>query len=465
MARALRVGAIATLVIALVYVGVVGAADMFLSRRLLWEMDQRLTERLADVSRLPDPVAVAVPPDSQGADATPVFVWKASSRGSPSAISPGAPTLPPQSIESERGPVTVSTASGNFRLVAVPHGDSWLIAGQNTASLSHISGVVLAAELITGPLLLIAVFGGVLVIALKAVEPVEQARRRQLEFTADASHELRTPLTVIEAEIELARAGGYGTKDYEDTLNRVSRESRRLHRIVEDLLWLARLDSEPNSSRGELVDLMRVVHDCAERFSAVARARGITMDVGRNRDAKVHVELDAKSLDKLVGTLLDNACRYAPEGGTVRIGILDHGGRVGLVVEDSGPGVPEEERRHLFDRFTRATDHGSGAGLGLAIADSVVTATGGRWRVASSDLGGALFEVSWRRGFKNTESRSTRGTFDAQEGDLADTAWTPRSTGPLVNDDSLSHEQGEHPTGDNGESALNPSSTYAFKHE
>ena len=73
------------------------------------------------------------------------------------------------------------------------------------------------------------------------------------------------------------------------------------------------------------------------------------------------------------------------------------GGRVVLVVEDSGPGIPPAERGRLFDRFRRATDHPDGAGLGLAIADSVVRTTGGRWRVADSALGGALMEVSWRR--------------------------------------------------------------------
>ncbi|MCL4446524.1 MAG: HAMP domain-containing histidine kinase [Actinobacteria bacterium] len=425
IARAVRVAGIVTLVIALVYVGIVAAADMFLSRRLLWEMDQRLTERLADVSRMPDPVAVPVPADSQGADATPVFVWKATPTGSPSPMTSGAPTLPSRATESERGPVTVRTVSGKFRLVAAPYGNDWLIAGQNTASLSHISGVVIAAELITAPLLLLAVFAGVLVIALKAVEPVEDARRRQLEFTADASHELRTPLTVIEAEIELARSGGYGIEDYEDTLNSVSRESRRLHRIVEDLLWLARSDAEPDGSRGEPVELTDVVKSCAERFTPVARSRGITMDVGQLGGGDVRVEVDAESLDKLVGTLLDNGCRYAPEGGTVRISTLDHGGRVALVVEDSGPGVPEEERDHLFDRFRRATDHGSGAGLGLAIADAVVRASGGRWRVADSELGGALFEVSWRRGPRNLESRRPKGDPPDGRGDRSEVSWTP----------------------------------------
>ena len=74
------------------------------------------------------------------------------------------------------------------------------------------------------------------------------------------------------------------------------------------------------------------------------------------------------------------------------------GTRAVLVVEDSGPGIPTDERARLFDRFRRATDEPGGAGLGLAIADAVVRTTAGRWRVDESPLGGALMEVSWRRG-------------------------------------------------------------------
>jgi signal transduction histidine kinase len=94
--------------------------------------------------------------------------------------------------------------------------------------------------------------------------------------------------------------------------------------------------------------------------------------------------------------LVDNACRYAGPGGKVRIRVLAEGSRVSLVVEDSGPGIPAADRSRLFDRFHRSTERGSGAGLGLAIGDSIVRSTGGRWHIGDSDLGGALMSVSWR---------------------------------------------------------------------
>jgi len=103
--------------------------------------------------------------------------------------------------------------------------------------------------------------------------------------------------------------------------------------------------------------------------------------------------------------LVDNACRYAGNGGIVRIVVSSQVNRVSIAIEDSGPGIPPEERSRLFDRFHRATDDGSGTGLGLAIADSIVRSTGGRWRVIESTLGGAQFVVIWHRSrFRDTSA-------------------------------------------------------------
>ena len=102
-------------------------------------------------------------------------------------------------------------------------------------------------------------------------------------------------------------------------------------------------------------------------------------------------------LDRLVGILLDNACKYSPQGGSVIVGVAGEGRRVRLTVDDSGPGIPEAERGRVFDRFHRASDAPGGAGLGLAIADAIVRTTAGRWQIGTSPAGGASVSVSWPR--------------------------------------------------------------------
>jgi signal transduction histidine kinase len=252
-------------------------------------------------------------------------------------------------------------------------------------------------------------FGGSLGVGLRALAPVEQSRRRQLEFTADASHELRTPLSVIRAEADVALSSPRDAAQYRDALTRIQAESQRLRRLVDDMLWLARFDSSPPPPGNEPVDLATLAQACADRFRAVGPA--ITTEV---TGEPVLISAPPEWIDRLAGVLMDNACRHAGPDGQVAIRVEAHGSRASLTVEDSGPGIPAEDRPRLFDRFHRSTDpepgtpvnpaqppqaavsSSSGAGLGLAIGDSIVRSTGARWHVGDSPLGGALMQVSWR---------------------------------------------------------------------
>jgi hypothetical protein len=126
--------------------------------------------------------------------------------------------------------------------------------------------------------------------------------------------------------------------------------------------------------------------------------------------------------------LLDNACKYVPEGGTVDVTVWADGNRVRLAVDDSGPGIPAAERSRIFDRFRRATDQPGGAGLGLAIANSVVSATGGRWTIGDSPLGGASLGVLWPRSL----SGSHGSTGAASEPPPPSAASLPAPPGPVA---------------------------------
>ncbi len=229
-------------------------------------------------------------------------------------------------------------------------------------------------------------FIGAVAVGRRVATPIELARRRQLEFTADASHELRTPLSVIEAQTSLALTAERSVDWYRTAFQRVDLESQRMRRLLDDLLWLARFDATRAQPDAEPVDLGVLAAQTADRFGVVAETRRLTLDLRIPPDSLV-VTGPPEWLDRLLGVLLDNACKYSPEGGTVTLSVAAERNRIAVTVDDAGPGIPEAERARIFDRFHRATDTSGGAGLGLAIADAIVRATGGRWRVGSAPVG------------------------------------------------------------------------------
>ncbi len=174
------------------------------------------------------------------------------------------------------------------------------------------------------------------------------------------------------------------------------------------------------------VDVGAIALACADRFDAIAAGRGITLSVQQLVEGQPWVNAPPEWIDRLAGVLVDNACRYAGDNGAVHITVRAQGNRVSLAVEDSGPGIAPEERASLFDRFHRATDEGNGAGLGLAIGDAVVRATGGEWRVGEGSLGGALMEVRWHR------SSAAKTSADQAKWDREDRSLDPNRSGQSV---------------------------------
>jgi signal transduction histidine kinase len=411
-AHAVRVAAFATLIIALVYAAAMVLFNVIDGSHLVAEVDAKLGDTLAD-ARLNGGFDKTSTPSNDDTDvgSPPVLIWHISPSGRVLDAAASAPRLPAAAWPRSGHPVTARLGAATFRLRAERFGSEWLVAGQSLADTQRIQRVLLGAELVAGPVLLVATFLGTLVVGLRASAPVEAARRHQLEFTADASHELRTPLSVIEAETALALSTPRDAAQYRNALERVSRESRRLHKIVDDLLWLARFDSKPANPSNEPVDLLTIAEVCADRFTAVAQSRGISLSVrseGLSTDEpQAWITAPPEWVDRLTGVLVDNACRYAgrpgrdgqggPAAPAVQIIVGAQGNRVSLTVEDTGPGIPEEERPRLFDRFYRAASGEAGSGLGLAIADAVVRSTGGRWRIDDSPLGGARMQVTWHR--------------------------------------------------------------------
>jgi signal transduction histidine kinase len=396
--HATRVAAIAALLTAVLYLGVIIPFDVVDAGHLVAQVDSRLAGRLNRVALVgyPRRPARGFPSSDDDVDRAPIVIWRAGRRGVAVPVTAGAFPLPAGAWSHTGQPVSAATAGGDFRLIAMRASAGWLVAGESLAETQHVEAVVGRAELIAGPVVVLAMFFGALAIGLMASHPLEQARRRQLEFTADASHELRTPIAVIDAEVALGLTSRRDGASYRATLYRIGKEGKRLRHIVEDLLFLARFDAKPPVPTHQLVDLVTLAGVSVQRFAAAAKSKNIRLSL-ETLGADASIDAPPEWVDRLVGVLIDNACRYAGEGRTVTVVVSTTSKVVSLAVEDNGPGVPPEQRPFLFDRFQRSTSGDEGAGLGLAIADAVVRSTDGKWRVADTPGGGAHMEVLWRK--------------------------------------------------------------------
>ena len=214
---------------------------------------------------------------------------------------------------------------------------------------------------------------------------VETASGRQRQFLADAAHEIRSPLASLRTQLEIA--GLHGDAQWREELPTLLEECQRLSRLVDDLLRLARLDAGVRLAR-EPVDLDEIVLDAARRSRETTQ---VTVDTTAVSGARAPGDADA--LTRVVQNLLDNAVRHARS--QVTIG-LSAGRHVTLSVADDGPGIPEQMRDRVFERFTRLDDardrDAGGTGLGLAIVCDIVTRHGGSVRIEGS-APGARFVV------------------------------------------------------------------------
>jgi len=252
---------------------------------------------------------------------------------------------------------------------------------------------VLLAVLLLGGVVVLAVSLGVgWLYAERALVPIRDALRRQRDFAADASHELRTPLSVVKGSIaHLRRHADQPVAEVGDALGDIEAETDRLGALVNDLLLLARTDSDALDLAVERTDLGEVALDAAGSLAPLASERNIRIEVDTE---PLPLTGDPGRLRQLVRILVDNAIRHAPQGTVVNVSAHGDHSTMHLRVEDAGAGFRTEDLPRVFDRFWRAPgEHATGTGLGLAIAAWIVERHGGAIEASNRPGGGARLEV------------------------------------------------------------------------
>jgi signal transduction histidine kinase len=222
----------------------------------------------------------------------------------------------------------------------------------------------------------------------------------QRRFMADASHELRTPLSIMRTTASVTlRKRSRGEDEYREAIQMMDEQSRRLSRIVKDLFILSRADAGHyplNKSSFYLNDLLEEV---ARAGGLLAEHKSVTLEITNSTEADFHGDEDL--LRRMILNLVDNAVKYTPAGGVVRLSLTRESDNYMISVSDTGPGIPPEAQARVFDRFYRADIERShseeavsdGTGLGLAIARWIAQAHDGDLELAGSDNRGTTFII------------------------------------------------------------------------
>ena len=227
------------------------------------------------------------------------------------------------------------------------------------------------------------------------ISRLEDAINSSKQFVADASHELRTPLAVLRGELENLAQDSQLKSHTRETLGSALEEVDRLAEIVEGLLALSRLDTGEAQAEWVRFDLAALVATTADQMSLLAEDKHITVTC--DSSTPVLIEGDRARLKQVVVNLLDNAIKYTPNGGRIKLKIAQEEGSAVLDVADDGIGIPPEAVPHVFKRFfrvdgSRSRDQG-GAGLGLSIVKSICDAHGARVEVSSTPGQGSRFRI------------------------------------------------------------------------
>lgn len=341
---------------------------------------------------------------------------------------------------SDREFTTVSTSVGVWRIFTVKIGQwGWMQVGESLSSVRIALFRLSRLMLILGPtIIILAVLGG-FYMAKKSLEPVEritllaeeisveklnkrlnltlpndelghlastfdgmlerleESVKKQRQFTSDAAHELRTPLTAIRSIVDVTLHRDRDSDEYVNALVQIQNEIERLSSIIDDLLVITRLENSLQKGDYKVFPAGVLIEDVLDTIAVLAKEKNIHIMTEIPSD--LEIAGDRQKLSRAIFNLVDNAIKYTPEGGQIRIsGEKDQSREeVEILIEDNGIGIPVDEIDKIFDRFYRvdkARSETRGTGLGLSIAQEIVKAHNGTITVKSSSQQGSIFRVT-----------------------------------------------------------------------
>jgi signal transduction histidine kinase len=263
-----------------------------------------------------------------------------------------------------------------------------LLTDQTRLLSQYLTGLIILGSISSLVLALVS-----WVLAGRSIKPTQRAWDQQQQFISNASHELRAPLTILRANADYALRSS-SAEERERSLRDILDECDYMNRMVEDLLLLSRIDAQRLVLADDLIPLADLLTETVRQVEKVAATKGVALTL---ETVQGTVHGDRARLRQVLLILLDNALRFTPAGGTVRLGARSVGREVVIHVADSGIGIPSEHLSHLFERFYQVPDQpseGRGNGLGLAIALGIVRAHGGSINVSSVVGQGTTFSVT-----------------------------------------------------------------------
>ena len=227
---------------------------------------------------------------------------------------------------------------------------------------------------------------------------LEDAVSRLSQFSADASHDLRTSTTVILATAQLSLHRHRSEEEYRDSLAKIVTECRTASTLLDALLSLAQSDNFVHEVAFKKINLCELVISGCRRVEDLAESSGIILDWHLPAET-VYIEGDELLLQRLLGILLDNAIRYTPESGEIRAEVFSTDNNAFVIVRDTGVGMSEDVRQHIFNRFYQADlrerKSNAGNGLGLSIGRWIADAHGAELTVESTPLQGSVFQIKF----------------------------------------------------------------------